>query len=175
MTTMTAAQDLRREIEAARVLLANYRDILGEDAEAQADAVEGETNLHEAIRPALARIAEIEAMCEGLTAAMDRLKARRSRLEQQGETLRTLLLAGMEMAGLKKVETDLATVSRKPVPPSVQITNEAEIPAAFWKRGDPKLDKKALLAALKEADEQGTKIPGAELSNGGETISVRFL
>jgi hypothetical protein len=46
------------------------------------------------------------------------------------------------------------------------------VPAGFWRRGDPKLDKKALLDALK-ALPKGEHIPGAELSNGGATIQIR--
>lgn len=169
-----AGHSLHREIEAARVLLASYRDILGDDAQAQADAVEGETDLHEALRPALVRLAEIDAMCAGIKSMTDHLGARKSRLEEQAKTLRVLLLAAMDVAGLKRFEADIATLTRKPTPKSVVTTDEAAIPSQFWKRGDPKLDKVALLAALKAADESGEPIPGAELSNGGETVQIKW-
>ena len=172
--SVTPVQSLRHETEAARILLANYEDILGDDAIAQADAVEGETDLHEAIRAALVRIAEIESMCEGLDAMAAKLSKRKHRLSEQAKTIRVALLAAMEIANLKKVETDIATLSRRTSPQTVVVTDEAAIPSPFWKRGDPKLDKVALLAALKGADEVGMKIAGVELSNGGETVSIKF-
>jgi Siphovirus Gp157 len=49
------------------------------------------------------------------------------------------------------------------------ILDEAILPAKFWKAQDPKLDKKAVLDALKAKED----VPGASLSNGGETISIR--
>jgi hypothetical protein len=167
------AHNLHVEIEATRALLANYRDILADDEEAQADMVEGETNLHDAIRRALVRVAEIKAMCEGIEDLATRLGERRARLQQQDKSLRVALCSAMELAGLKRLETDVATISRKATPPAVVITAEAEIPSTFWKKQDPKLDMRALLAALKEADEAGKTIPGAVLSNGGETVSIR--
>jgi hypothetical protein len=64
----------------------------------------------------------------------------------------------------------IATLTRKPVPPKVQILDEAAIPSQFWKRADPALDKKAIGDALKAKQD----VPGATLSNGGETISLRW-
>ena len=40
--------------------------------------------------------------------------------------------------------------------------------ADFWVRQDPKLDKRALLAALRDGP-----VAGAALSNGGSTVSIR--
>ena len=75
----------------------------------------------------------------------------------------------MSMAELKKLELPQATISRKPTPAKALILDEAAIPARFWKPSDPKLDKKAVLDALKA----GEAVPGTSLSNGGETIAIR--
>jgi hypothetical protein len=64
----------------------------------------------------------------------------------------------------------LCTITRKAVPPKAQITDEAQIPSRFWKRADPTLDKKAILDALKDKE----IIPGAVLSNGTETVQVKW-
>ncbi|MGE0857439.1 MAG: siphovirus Gp157 family protein [Hyphomicrobiaceae bacterium] len=45
----------------------------------------------------------------------------------------------------------------------------SRIPSEFWKPQPPRLDKKVVLDALKA----GAVVPGAELSNGGETLSMR--
>ena len=46
---------------------------------------------------------------------------------------------------------------------------EALIPAKFWKPQDPKLDRAAVAEALKA----GETVPGASLSNGGLSLSIR--
>lgn len=158
------------EADAARALLANIKDIIGDDEEAAADAVEGETGLVEAIRDAVARVGELESLAEGLKAHTDTLYKRRKRLEEQAERIRSAVASAMEAGALKKLELDVATVSRKPVPPKATISNEADIPSKFWKPQAPKLDLKAVLDALKAKED----VPGASLSNGSETLAVRF-
>lgn len=165
-----AAHALHRETEAAKVLLATYRDILADDDDAKRDMVEGETNLQEAIRAGLVRLAEIRAMGVGIDDMVERLKKRRDRLSGQQDSLREALLLAMELGGLPKFETDVGTITRKRTPPSVVVVEEADIPSTYWKPSDPKLDKRALLEALKD----GQAIPGAQLSNGGETLQVRW-
>jgi len=166
---VSALQDLREQTHAARALLSTFADVLADDEQAQADLVEGETDLEDAIERAVLRIAEIEAMVDGLKAMSDRIAQRRSRIEAQADSLRAAVLIALEATGQRKFEMDLATVSRRTVPPKAQIVTEAEIPSQFWKRADPKVDMRALLAALKEGP-----VPGAELSNGSETISIKW-
>jgi len=112
----------------------------------------------------------LEAHDDGLKRHAETVAARRERLRKQAEGIRTALAAAMAHSGVKKLETPLATVSLRAVAPSVVVVDEAEIPAAFWKRGDPKLDRKALLESLKDK----RPVPGAQLSNGGETLAVRW-
>lgn len=166
---MSALQDLREQTHAARALLQTFADVLADDEQAQADLVEGETDLDRALEHAVLRIAEIEAMLDGLKAMSDRIAARRSRIDAQAESLRAAVMVALEATGQRKLELPFATVSRRAVPPKAQIITEAEIPTTFWKRADPKVDMRALLAALKEGP-----VPGAELSNGSETISIKW-
>lgn len=160
---------LRQETEAARAILANMADLIGDDAEAIASTVEGETDLHEVLIRAVARVVELNGMLDGIGRIVADLAARKDRLQTQRDNLRTLIAVGMEAGQLKRIETGLATVSLRPVPPKVEVTNEAEIPPRFWKPQDPKLDKKALLDALKAKE----AIPGATLSNGGVTAAFK--
>ena len=65
-----------------------------------------------------------------------------------------------------------ATISVTRRPPGLVIADEADIPAQFWVQPDPpapKLDKKALLAALND----NQVIPGAGLDNGSVSLTVR--
>lgn len=166
----SAGHSLHREIEAARVLLATYPDVYGEDRQARTDGIEGETNLHEAIGQGLKRILEIELLEPGIEAAIANLKARAARLDAQKKNLRTAMCVAMEMAELPggKLETPVGTISLKRIPPKLDIVDESAIPARFFKPQDPKLDKAALTAALKEKE----IIPGAQLDNGSITIQV---
>jgi hypothetical protein len=169
----SAIGDLRQQIEAARALVAELYPILENDDNTRRDMIEGSTDLHEALRGAVARIVEMAALRAGIEATIKVLKDRLGRYDQQEERLRTAMLSAMEIGGLARLETPLGTVTRNAVPPSVVVTNEAEIPAAFWKRADPTLDRRALLAALKELP-PGEHIAGAELSNGGMTLALKL-
>ena len=172
--TMTATKtkhlpSLQAEAEAARTLLLNLRDVIGDDDATAQDMIEGETSLMEAIDAALDRLNEIDAFTEAITAMRKKLGERSERLENQAERIRTSLSLALSMSGLRKVERPIGTLSLRAVAPAATITNEADIPSQFWKAQPPKLDKKAILDALKD----GVTIAGAELSNGGETISIR--
>lgn len=166
---VSVVNSLRLEGEAARVLLLNLRDILADDAEATADAVEGETNLMEAIDAALGRIAELETHAKAIKDHVEALRARSVRFEHQSDLIRAALVSAVSMAGLRKIERPTATISLRAIAPSLRITQEADIPSDYWVSQAPKLDKRAVVDALKT----GIVVPGAELSNGGETISIR--
>ncbi len=167
MTSIT--KDLSIEAEAARSLLANIRDVIGDDEQAAADAIEGETNLREAISSAVDRLAEIDGMASVVRSREQSLRERRDRLERQAEHIRTAIVAAMGHAEMKKLELPQATITLKAVPAKAVAVNEADIPSEFWKRSDPKLDMRAVLAALKQGP-----VPGATLSNGGETVQIRW-
>lgn len=165
---MSIARRLDIEAEAAKALLANLRDVLAGDDDLAADMIEGETGLMEAADAALARIQELDAFEAAIKAQIDDLKARKDRFARQAEMIRAALGSAMGMADLKKIERPSGTISLRAVPPSALIVNEAEIPSEYWMRQDPKLDKRALLSALKDGP-----VPGATLNNGGQSVSIR--
>ena len=163
--------DLTREAEAARTLILNLKDVIADDEGMALDMIEAETGLLEAIDGALQRISDVGSLCEAIDEQMKRLKARKSRLEAQDERIRASLCMALGAAGLKKAERPLATLSLRSVPPKVIITNEADLPSQFLvEKTTITPDKKAIADALKD----GAKVAGAELSNGGEAVSVRF-
>jgi hypothetical protein len=160
---------LKDETEAARVLLANLRDIIGDDEEAAATVVEGETDLFETLAAAVEQIAMDEARAESVASVIKRFSERKSRLEARAERGRAAVAVAMDMVGIKKADLPHAVLTVKATPPKAIVTDEAAIPSRFWKPSDPKLDKKAVLDALRA----GEKIDGAELSNGGTTLQIR--
>jgi hypothetical protein len=167
---MSDAQLLQRETEAARVLREQLAAIVGDDADTMRDIIEGETNLHELIAKVVADVATDAANVAGIKAHIETMKARQERLESRIEVYRSAILNAMAIGEMKKLELPIATLSRKPTPPKVQITDEAAIPSQFWRRADPTLDKKAISDALKSNQD----VPGATLSNGAETLAIRF-
>ena len=61
------------------------------------------------------------------------------------------------------------TASVRPVAPGLVVSNETLIPPDYWVPQPPKLNRQELISILKS----GTTVPGAGLSNGGSTLSVR--
>jgi len=163
------ARDLNQEAEAARALVLNLRSIIADDEQATHDAIEGETGLLDAIAGAVNRLNEIDALRAGLSEYIAKLKQRSSRLDNQSALIRTALASAIEATGLKRIDLASATLTVKALPPFVTVISEADIPSAFWKPQDPTLDRRAILAALKDKQD----VPGALLSNGGTTVQIR--
>lgn len=163
-------RDLQREAQAAAALVANIRDAIGDDEDAKIDMIEGETSLKEVLEAAAQRLAVLDANIEAIKKVRDDLSKRAARFERQDELLRTAIVSALADADLKKVELATATLSRSPSPPKVIVTSEADIPADYWKRAEPTLDKRKLGAVLKD----GTQVPGATLSNQSETLRVKY-
>ncbi len=107
-------------------------------------------------------------MAEGIDAFAADLASRKARLTSRAKLKRTLICTALEIAGRKTIETDVGTVTLSAVKPKAIVNEEADIPAEFFKPQPPKLDQTALSAALRE----GREVPGAVLSNGGNTIRI---
>lgn len=167
MTDVSRA--LHIEGEAARALLLNIKDVVADDAEMIETAIEGETNLKEVISAAVDRILELDAHEEAIAAQIASLQVRRERFEHQSDRIKAAIHAAMGQAELRKLELPQATLGVRAVPPKCEITDESLIPSKYWKAQDPKLDRKAVLEALKAKED----VPGVTLSNGGETLSMR--
>ena len=140
-----------------------------DDEDAIRDTLEGETNLHELLGAVMGEIRECEIMMAGLDDMTKRLGERRGIFGRRIERLRAAIERGMAVGDIKTLQLADATLSLRAVAPGLEIVDEAKIPARFWKAQDPKLDKSALKAALKD----GEQIEGATLGNGGITLSVR--
>jgi hypothetical protein len=162
-------QILTREAQAVRDLLASLKDILGGDEDFAADVIEGETGFVEVVNWFVGQEGEDAAHIQAIQDYIDKLNHRAVNINARVERRRRALQAALETAGVKTVRCPLGTVGLRTTAPKVITTDEAKIPGEFWKPRDPVLDKKALAAALKA----GARIPGAELSNGGVTISIR--
>lgn len=200
-------RNLERETEAAKNLAFQIHQIIGdetaddsgENAQLQHDMIEGETDLFKAIDNAVEFIAMDLAHIEGLKALAEKIKARMDRKELRIDTTKVAILTALEISGLPRHEGALATISQAQLPIKLIVTEESQIDSKFFKIPDPlppALDKRELLAYLKERDEAlealadipeetrpqvaeqiAEKYPpvvGAELSNGGTRLNLRF-
>jgi hypothetical protein len=159
-----------KEAQAVAGLKQTLRQLGGEGDEALLmDTIEGETSLMEAIDRLLLAIADAAGLAKGAHEAAEVLAARAERFEKRAEAARGLIEQALMIAELDKLERPTATLSMVRRPPKLEVAEEADIPAEFWKLGDPKLDKKALLAALKD----GRIVPGACLSNAAPSLTIR--
>ncbi len=132
------------------------------------DAIEGETNLHEAVCVVAEEILEDEVLLVGLEVTIKSLAERKARVEKSIEDRRNIILMAMDRAGVPTIRSPTCTLSVRDVPPKVVVTDEAAVPAAYFTKPEPKLDKRALGEALKSGP-----VPGAELSNGGIGLTLR--
>jgi len=164
---------LHKEIIAAKTLLAQLADIIGDDKEFAADVVEAETSLNEAIDAVVQRLVDDVAAVKGLETMIADFARRKDRIAARIDNMRTALCVALEQSGKKKIEHPAVTLSLRSVPASVQVTEESAIPSAYWKTPEPKLDKQALLKALKDL-KPDEKIPGATLSNGGVCVALKW-
>lgn len=142
---------------------------LTDDTDALLDTLEGETDLDVIVRALLISLEEDQARIDGLTARIADLAERKARFELRIGTKRTLVHQALELLGRRTMELDIATVSLAKAAPALQVVQEADIPARFWKVGDPKLDRTAVLDALKA----GEAVPGAALKNGQPRLTIR--
>lgn len=166
---MNVDHALHEAIKAADVLKAHLREIAGDDLEVIADTMEGEIDLRGLIALAAEQNTIDTAIANGISGMLKDLSERRERIQKRVDMRRAAILAAMAAGEIKTIETPAGTLTRKAVPPSVLIVDEAAIPSEYWKAVDPKLDKRAVGEALKA----GKQVPGAQMSNGGETLQIK--
>lgn len=187
-----AILDPIRAAQAAASLIESIRAMGdGGDDELLVDMVEGETEFFEIVDKLVERRTETLALADGLDRAIDNLKARKEAFEKRADADKALIEQGLMVAGLPGAQRPCATLSLTKRQPALVIDEEAEIPAAYWVAGDPRLDKKALREAcavrfaaevdLPEDPEARAlavaalpaPIPGARLEAVAPTLTIR--
>lgn len=161
------ADNLSSNAEAARSLLTELA-VDCEDEEFAHDVVEGETELVEAVERALCEIDNQQVIVDGCTVRANVLAERRSKAKRRIDRIRALVEQALLIADVPTIKAPTGTVTVRNLPPKRIVTEEADIPAEFWKQGEPVLDSKA----LKDAD-LSDEIPGTALTNGSTSLSIR--
>jgi len=162
---------LERQTAGVKALADAMRPAIGEDDDALADLIEGETDALEAASRLLRWMGERQANSAALKAYEADLAGRRKRLDDGVATARAALSRFMEEVGLTKLERPEATLSVREAGPSVvyAIDFDPEALPEELRRWKCEADKHAAKAAL----EAGEEVPGARLTNGGSVLTVR--
>ncbi len=139
------------------------------DAETLADTLEGITDLREMLAELIRSALEDEAFASGLSTRLADMKVRFERLESRAERKRQLALRVMGEADIPKLMQPDFTASLKQGAPTLEVVDDAKVPAAYWKPQPSKLDRQGLLAALKG----GVAIEGVAIAPAQMQLSVR--
>ena len=164
--TDPTANKLRREADAARSLM---QELAEHDDETRHDMAEGETSFFEAIDAALTEMDQCAEIVAGCKAQIEMYQARKSKFEGRADKLRGLIEQAMVIADIPSIRRPMATLTVKATKPAAIVSDEAAIPARFWKPQPPKLDKTAINQAVKD----GETIEGVSMTNGGTSLQIR--
>lgn len=108
----------------------------------------------------------LEMDIAGLDEEIRRMTKRKATIKNNIDRLKRSLEGAMIATGKRKFKTPLFGFGIQKNPPSLNVLDETKIPEEFWIEQQPKLDKKAALAYVKE-----NKVDWAELS---QTESLRI-
>ena len=139
------------------------------DAETLADTLEGMTDLGEILAELIRSALEDEALASGLTTRLNDMKVRLQRFETRAEQKRQLALKVMSEAGIQKLAQADFTASLRQSAPALDVIDETQVPAVYWKPQPSKLDRQGLLSALKA----GVVIEGVAIAASQAQLTVR--
>lgn len=106
--------------------------------------------------------ADLDTTAAAIKDAEKRMKARREAVERRAERLRHYLLAGMQHAGIERIDGPDFCLRIKANPPKVEVFQAELIPAALMRTPEPppaEPNKTAIAAELKA----GREVPGCRL------------
>jgi phage host-nuclease inhibitor protein Gam len=119
---------------------------------------------------ALCRVlANVKGNAEKFAAEEARLAKRRKSLENSQERIRNWIRASMDMLDVKKISTNVHTVSISPGQPKVVVVDESVIPEEYV-RVKREIDKKAVMDTY---NNDGEIVPGCDIINGEPRLLIR--
>jgi len=141
---------------------------LRDDDDFKKDILEGSTDFLDIINKLLLELSITNGFLDGIKDSISRLEGREGRLWLRKEAIRTILQRLLTVAEMRKVEVPNGSVSIKNKSPSVEIVDEGLIPEKFMR-----ITKAPSKTLIGDALKAGEDVPGARMSNGGETIAIR--
>jgi hypothetical protein len=133
------------------------------------DMLEAQTDLNQFLDAVIKHKHNMEVLAESIGKLIEQHRIRRARFEQIAEAMRETARKIMEHAGVKKIVLPRATLSIRAGVPKVIITDETLLPPSCIRvKHEP--DK----PAIAECFARGERVPGAEMSNAQEILTVRI-
>ena len=139
-----------------------------EDGALLADMIEGCTDAFDVADILIERDAVIDTYTAALGRRIAEIHERMARLGRERDANRKSLAYLLEAMGWRKLERPEGTISLRRVPPSLLDGPVENLPPHLT-RTKVEPDK----TAIKKAIEAGEEVPGWQLNNGSETLSVR--
>ncbi|EMA6344340.1 siphovirus Gp157 family protein [Bacillus cytotoxicus] len=124
--------------------------------------------IEDKVQGAALLIRNIEAQVEVIKGEENRLAERRKSFENNCKNIKDYLYHQMVAVDKRRIKGALITVGIQKNPASLDIAEDAVIPTEYMIPQDPKVDKKALLLAIKN----GMKWDGISLKQG-ESVRIR--
>lgn len=117
----------------------------------------------------IARILKnIDAQIMVIASEMDRLAKLKKVFTNKHKRLKTYLEMQMLVSGVEKIADPILPLALRQAPPSVEVEPGAKVPEQYIIPQDPKVNKRALLEALKA----GEKIPGVRLIDDRKYLKI---
>lgn len=140
------------------------------DAVALMSALESETEIPECLLEIAEEALALEALAVAARARAKQVQERAARMEDKAERLRRIVSATMINAQIDKpIQGPSMTLSLRKGQRDLVIMDQSKIPAEFYDDAAPKLNKRRLRDAL----DMGREVEGAQLGNGGQSVSIR--
>lgn len=166
IVTHRLRQETSKHVILREQLLVQIPDL---DCETLNDTLDGLTDLNEVLVAVVRSALDDEVLCEALSLRIKDMAARQRRLEDRALRKRDLARSAMIEAGIFRLSAPDFGASIGSSAPTLNVHDETVIPAAYWRPQPAKLDKVALLAALK----LGTAIDGVVLAPPQARLTVR--
>lgn len=116
-------------------------------------------------------VRNLESIAEAIKEAESQMAARRKAIEKRAERIREYLKAGMQIAGISKIESPYFTISLRRNPAAVDVFDTAQVPDQYMHTPlppPPTVDRKAISAAIKA----GEDVPGCRMTQS-ERIEIK--
>ena len=150
-----------------QALMNEHPDIMF-DEDLKEDMLLGSTDFYELVGKIHLNIMHNSALMHSLIDILDDINRRREVLRNRVDFQRALIKRLMEVADQRSIDLPTAKISLGKSPAKVIITDENAIPDEFMRvKRDPNK------TAIKEALVGGKDVPGATLSNGGTSLTIR--
>lgn len=112
---------------------------------------------------------ESQACIESMKILIGEYTERKRMWQDIGDRCREALREAMNATGVTTAKLPAATISLKATPPNVQVIDESLLPDDCVK-----VERKPIIAVIKEQMSQGRSVPGVILTNGGQTVQIRM-